>query len=518
MTTPRESPEASEGQLQRSARLAMLFLGMRSLLQVIIRIPAMIYLARVLTPLDFGIFAMLQFAMSFLKAIGDGGLGAALLQREDEPSQLQLSSVFWTQMLIALTAVLVLGLIAPLFVASFSLAETATMLLRVFSLSFLFTLARSVPMLLLERRMRFGWVGAVEFFGSMSQYSIACIGATLGFGTAALVSGVLAETFVMFVIAFLVTRWRPSFCFDSKTVKPILVFGLNFQGFHILNLINQAVSPVLLGLGPGAAALGLVNFGRTTAESPAELLNLVRRVAFPYFSRIQDKPALFVVEFNRAISLAALPTYLFMTLFFVAGAEIIQVLYDPKWMPALGVLWIFSAVLGMTFFSWIGSAAMDAMGDAASVLRITLFTVGINWLATGLATFFWPTPEAFALGFSVQAPITSWMMYSHIRKRGYPIAPLFSTLPAIAAAVIVVGLSLGLDLKTRIHGAITGLAEASLNFGWLQSHAQGASLLAVILILVLSFLALDLLLDRNVRDKLKAWLQARRQRGASAAG
>lgn len=494
----------------------MLFLGARSVLQVLVRIPAMIYLARVLTPLDFGIFAMLQFAMSFLKAVGDGGLGAALLQRQEEPSQLQLSSVFWTQMAIAFTAVLGLGLVAPLFVASFSLAETATMLLRAFSLSFLFTLARSVPMLLLERRMQFGWVGSVELVGSMSQYAIACIGATLGFGTAALVSGVLAETFVMFMIAFLVTRWRPSFSFDAQSVKPILSFGLNFQGFHLLNLINQAVSPVLLGLGPGAAALGLVNFGRTAAESPAELLNLVRRVAFPYFSRIQDKPALFVQEFNRAISLAALPTYLFMALFFVAGAEIIEVVYDPKWMPALGVLWTFSAVLGMTFFGWIAGAAIDAIGDAGSLLRITLFAVVTNWLATGLATFFWPTPEAFALGFSIQAPVTTWMMYSHIRKRGYPIAPLLSTLPSITAAAIVVGLSFGFDLKTRIHGAITGLAEASSSFGWMQNHTQGVSLLLLTLILVLSFLALVVLLDKNVRDKLKERLEARRQRGAIA--
>lgn len=488
-TDQREGKAEADGidgrKLGLRARLAVLALGARSVLQVSIRIPALMYLARVLSPSDFGVFALLQFALSFLKMIGDGGLAAALLQKEAPPDQRQLSSVFWVQMGIATLLVALAWLVAPWVISSFASpdaaarlaapgfaselewAGTAVLLLRVLSLSFLFTLLRSIPVLLLERTVRFGWVGTIEFAGSVTNYAVSCTAATFGWGMTSLVAGAVLETAMMAFLAFAIQRWRPSLVFDWRTVRPILHFGLNFQGVHVIGFINHAVTPLLVGLGAGPAALGLVNFARSTAEVPTEVIGIVRRVAFPYFSRLQCRPQAMVLEFDRAVAVSAIPTYFFLALFWVAAPQIVTVLYGEKWLPAVGALQIFSGALALNFFSWIAGAALEAVGAVRVLFRITVLTTVTAWLASALAMYIEPSPASFALGWGVQIPIGVILLYLSLRRHGLTVRPLRAArLPMIAAGVVI-----GLGTMVADHrlstpiGLVAFVVFAALVFG-----------------------------------------------------
>lgn len=464
--------------LKKRASLAVLFLGARSGLQVLIRIPATIYLARTLTPTDFGVFAMLQFAMSFLRVVGDGGLGMALVQQQERPDQEQLSSVFWAQIGLAVILISLAFVGAPLFVKGFDLAGTVVNMLRAFSISLLFSLMRSIPMISMEREVKFGWVGTIEFLGSTANYLSACVGAFLGFGAMALVVGLVLETFTTMLICFLVTRWRPSFVFRWETVRSILPIGLSLQGKSLLSMVNDAVSPVLLGLGPGAAALGLVNFARTNGQSAVELIVLVRRVAFPYFSRLQDDKDVFVAEFHRAVSAAAAPSFFFIALFFTAGEPIVAKVFEQRWLPAVPPMLVFSAILGVKSFTWIGDAALDAIGDAHFALRLAALGVALTWVSTAGFMLLWPTLVGFALGAVLREPVTVVLMTWRLRTQGYDVKPLRATFPSAAAGLLVFA------------------AGALIPSPWLQSTP---ALVAYVLLSALSFLAVVAALDPALR-------------------
>lgn len=438
---------------------------------------------------------MLQFAMSFLRVVGDGGLGMALLQQPGRPDEEQLSSVFWTQLGIALALISVAFIGAPFFVSGFDLADTVVNMLRAFSVSFLFSLMRSVPMISMERDVKFGWVGTIEFFGSAINYMTACAGAYLGFGAMALVLGLILETFSTMVMCFWVTRWFPRMVFVWARVRPILGIGFNLQAKQLVGMINDAVSPVLLGLGPGAAALGLVNFARTNGETPKELIALVRRVAFPYLSRLQDDAGTFVKEFHLAVSASAAPTFFFLMLFFTAGEPILRIVFDPKWVPALAPLLVFSAVLGVKFYTWIGDAALDAIGDARLSLRIATISVVLTWIATALTLYFSPTPFGFALGAVPQAPIAVTLMTLRLRAQGYKVRPIRVTMPSVLAAA-----------ATGVLGQLV-FPVALLNNPW--------GLLAYTLATALVFLLFLAALDSGLRELLRARIRVFRGRAAA---
>ncbi len=100
--------------LRRRARLGVLALMIRSAVLQVTVISGNIFLARLLTPQDFGVFGVVQFVLLFFTFIGDAGLGGALVQRKEMPTQRELSSVFFLQFLIALVVVTMIWVGTPI--------------------------------------------------------------------------------------------------------------------------------------------------------------------------------------------------------------------------------------------------------------------------------------------------------------------------------------------------------------------------------------------------------------------
>src|SRR5689334_19589443 len=96
------APGLDPAALRRRARFGIVALVLRTAgLQLTVLIGE-IYLRRLLSPADFGAFAIAQFVLIFFTQFGDAGLGGALIQKQVEPNQIELSSIWWLQMLLGL--------------------------------------------------------------------------------------------------------------------------------------------------------------------------------------------------------------------------------------------------------------------------------------------------------------------------------------------------------------------------------------------------------------------------------
>ncbi|HEX3597310.1 MAG TPA: oligosaccharide flippase family protein, partial [Polyangiaceae bacterium] len=196
--------------LKRNARLGMMALGVRAALQNLVILLANVYLARWLDRADFGIFGILQFALSFFRLLADTGLGAALVQQAEAPDDTELSTIWWVQLALGL------GVTAASFVVArflplvwHSMPEQAAWLLPGLALGLLFTMLQSIPFLILERDVRFGWVGTLEFFGTLAYYGTALFLAARHAGAAALVWASVGQAALVSVVANVVQPWKP---------------------------------------------------------------------------------------------------------------------------------------------------------------------------------------------------------------------------------------------------------------------------------------------------------------------
>lgn len=476
MSTPDNSTE--DLALKRRAKLGLMALTVRSILQNVVILVANVYLARVLMPGDYGIFGILQYAVSFFKLVGDTGLGAALVQKHEAPDDVELSSIWWLQLalgvglvVLSFSAIPVLPLIWP------AVTGDLALLLPGLALSLVFTMMRAVPFLILERQVNFGWVGLLEFLGTLVYYGSALALAHQGYGAAALVWATVGQAALVSIAANIVLPWKPKFVYDHARVRGLLKFGFAFQSTNIVGFINASLTPLLVGSRLGKEALGIVNFAQGTAWFPTHPVGIVRRVYFPYLSRLQADPVAFARELDKATLLCALPSCFFCALFLGGAEKLIELIYSAKWLPAVAPLYFYSVGFVFTFFSWIGSAAIEAKGQTGRVFRITMIGTVVNWAATITATIISPSPTAFAAGFMVHLIVSPLLIYVAVRELA-PLARPFTVAVRPVAAMVI--------------AAVVGRAL----LGWVEG---GWSLGGWVLVLVAAFLASEMAIDPGFR-------------------
>lgn len=440
MPEPEPEEHSHNKELKRNARLGMVILALRSALQNLVILLANVYLARWLDRADFGIFGILQFALSFFRLLADTGLGAALVQQKDAPDDTELSTIWWLQLGIGL-AVTAASVIVARFLPLIwhSMPGKAALLLPALSLGLLFTMLQSIPFLLLERDVRFGLVGTLELLGTLTFYGTALVLAARHAGAASLVWASVGQAVLVSIVTNVVRPFKPKLRFRFASIRRLFGFGAAFQGGNAVGFFNTAVTPLLVGAGLGADALGIIQFAESTAFFPSMIVLVVRRVYFPFLSRLQRDHGAFQQEFEHAVVLCAFPSFFFFGVFAGAAPAVVSIIYGAKWMTAVPSLIVYSFGFCFTFFSWIGDAAMAAFGDMGRLLRIKVISTAVSWGATLLAIWWRPSPLSFALGYLVQLVVTPLMIYVAIRDR-LPALRIFPRLggAALAAAGVVV--------------------------------------------------------------------------------
>lgn len=439
--------------LKKSVRLGMVVLAVRTALQQLVILLANVFIARWLEPADFGVFGILQFALSFLRTLSDAGLGAALVQQREHPNDTDLSTIWWFQLILGVALTAASFAVAPWLPRLWpSLPASSAWLLPGLALGLLFTMLQSVPVLLLERDVRFEWVGTIEFLGTVVFYGSALVLARMHAGAGALVAASVGQAAVVSIATNLVHPWKPRLAFDRSVLQRLLRFGAAFQGGNAIGFVNGAVTPTVVGARIGSDALGIIQFAESTAFFPSVLVGIVRRVYFPFLCRIQGDLELFRREFEESVSLAALPSLFFFGLLTAAGPLAIPLIYGDQWRVAVPSITLYSLGFCFTFFSWVGDSAMAALDDMVALFKIKVITAVLNWALTLTAIAFDPTPLAFARAYLVHLVLTPVLIYVAIRRRVpslriFPrIAPLLPATLAVMALGRLVGTRAGTPL------------------------------------------------------------------------
>lgn len=488
-------PALGAGEIRRRGRRGELLLTLRAIAMQLIVLGGTVVLARRLAPADFGIYAFATFALSLFSVLGDAGLGAALIQQKERPDQRVLSSIFWLQLLIALAVALAMAVtgtyLHEVWRAMRSLLGTTDagtglppgtgMLFAALALGLVLAVLGAVPSLLMERDLQFGRLSAIEVVGTLAFYLTAVALALLGHGVWALVSGVVARALVVVCAVYALRPWRPSLSFEWHRVKPVLKFGIQFQGKALVSFANAAVTPLYAGAALGTAQLGLVNWSQNTAYFPLKLVEIMNRVTFPTLSRFQDDKEQFANALARAVRICAIGTLFFVGLIFGIGEPLVRIIYSAQWMPAMPYLYVYTAVISIGFLSPLVASALDAIGRPGIIFRLSLGWTALAWAGVVFATPRWGT-LGFVVGYCVHVVVGN-LAVVYVLRRLVPNARLW---PSIRPALVATFLA-----------ALTGRL---LLLPWIDTVV---SLIAGVLALAIVFAAVVLLLDGNAR--VEAW-------------
>src|SRR3989475_3372694 len=250
---------------------------------------ALVVLARLLLPHDFGVVAVSGLIISIVALFKDFGLGAALIQRETD-AQAGAATAFWATLLMRLVLYSILVLMAPL-VAAFFQEPALNIIVPIAGLGLLFEGIGAINVAFLMRRLEFGKLSVVEGSNLVITTVVSIMLALLGFSYWSLVLGSLSNAPVSVLLLRHFDSWRPSREFNQGELRNLVGYGkhivlINSAGFAVRNLDSLTVAKILgainLGFYSFASKFGL--FSATTLGAP------IARVLFPSYARIQGDP------------------------------------------------------------------------------------------------------------------------------------------------------------------------------------------------------------------------------------
>jgi PST family polysaccharide transporter len=340
-----------------------------------------VVLARLLTPADYGLFALALAVQLVGTRAAELGLPAALVQMPEDPApELQ-------QAVAGVLLATAFALSAMLAVAAFAVApplggSRTLEVVAVAGCAIPFYAARAVPMVLMERHLRFGQVAIVETADTLAFNCFALLAAIGGLGAFSLAGAVPIGGLAGVAAAWVLQPFSHRPRLDLGEVRPLAAFGVRISAMQGTFLIRELGFVGLITAIAGAPVAGFYAMAKRLFSFPIAFSSAVGRVAFPALSRDPDlRPHRAIKLTLYTATLAALPLAL------VAGTiqPLIAVVLGSEWAPTADI--VLAGSLGMMF---VASAAATTVafemseGHANLPLASSVVEVGSSFLAVTL--------------------------------------------------------------------------------------------------------------------------------------
>lgn len=359
----------------------------------LLRLGIMIVLARLLTPDQFGVVAVMTAIFAVAAVFQELGLSAATVQR-DQVSAQAVSTLFWVNATAGTLLTLLFIALAPL-IADFFARPELTLLCRFAAISFLLNGLVVQHRALLQRNMQFGRRAMVDLSAAALAGMGALILALAGFGTWALVAQILIADVVTLTLIFWAVRFVPRRAAWTQEVREMLRFSGSLLAFNVVVSLAQNLSTALLGRGTGAPAAGVYTRAFALANIPQILMyGAATHVALPRLSRVRDSPEEFASFYCQGVQLMALVTVPVAAIFAVFGDQLALFVYGAQWGEVGALLRAFAPGLAVAPLLHSTGQIFLARGESHRMLRWGLFgtsiigigtVVGLRWGALGVA-------------------------------------------------------------------------------------------------------------------------------------
>lgn len=376
----------------------------------LLTIASTVVLARILTPQDYGLVAMVTAVTGFVALFKDMGLSMATIQRP-EINHEQVSTLFWVNVLISVFVCLITMGIAPL-VSWYYHEARLVKITMILAIGFLFSGLMIQHQALLRRQMRFKVLVAIEIISMALGIVSAIIMALKGFGYWSLVVLNLGTQMVMALCAWVLCPWRPGRPGSIKSVMDMLKFGGNLTGFNIINYFSRNLDNILIGRFYGSQQLGLYSKAYGLLLLPIRQINgPILSVALPAFSRLFSEPDRYRKNYLRLLEKLAILTMPGIMFLIVTSDWLIFAVLGPQWTGAakiflfLGIAGLVQPIAnttGMLFITQDRTHHQLRWGFASGLLSIIAIVAGLPWGVVGVAA-------SYAIsGLLIRTPLLFW--------------------------------------------------------------------------------------------------------------
>ena len=303
-------------------------------------------LARLLTPSEYGIMAILTIFIAVSNSIVDSGFSNALIRKTDA-KQVDYNTVFLFNLVVSGLLYVVLFFAAPSISVFFN-EPLLVEVLRVIGWVLVINALAIIPRTLFVKEANFKTQTKVSLIASISSGVVGISMALAGMGVWSLVGQQLSRQLLNTLFLWIYCKWRPVWEFSIQSFKELFGFGSKLLLSGLLDTVFKEIYSLVIGRCYTSAQLGqYTRANQFNQIFSSNLTTVIQRVSYPVLSSIQDEPERLREAYRKVIKSTMLISFACMLGLAAVAKPLIILLIGEKWLPAVGFLQIicFSGML-----------------------------------------------------------------------------------------------------------------------------------------------------------------------------
>lgn len=330
-----------------------------------------IVLARILTPKDYGIVALINVFISLADVFVTSGFGSALIQKKDA-DDVDFSTIFYISEIFSIVVYMFLFFIAP-YIADFYNNTDLTVIVRVLALKLPLSAFNAIQQAYVSKKMLFKKIFISTTVSSIISGIVGIIVAYLGYGIWALVVQYILNTIIISIALFVQLDWHPQLKFSWASGKPLLSYGWKIVATSFIGTFFNQLRTLLLGKMYTPAELAFYNRGQKFPELVSQNIDgTISTVLFPAISEFNDDLSKVKSMIRRSLRIS---TFIIMPIMFGMAATskpIILILLTDKWISSVPYMQYLCIAGAFGTISNTNMQAISAIGRSDVLLKLEL--------------------------------------------------------------------------------------------------------------------------------------------------
>lgn len=358
-----------------------------------------IIIARLVSPADYGLIAMLTIFLAIAQSLVDCGFSNALIQKQDR-NDTDYSTVFYFNSLISIFIYILFWLSSPFIALFYNEPELCT-IARTAGINFIISALSIVQRTQMTISLNFKEQAKITLISVISGGIIGIILAWKNYGVWALVIQTLTTNLISTILFWIISKWRPLFVFSISSFNRLFSFGSKMLLTGLLATIYNNIYSLVIGKYFSSQDLGFYNRMNTLAAFPSSnITSIIARVVYPVQCEMQNDDEALKKSFIKLIKISSFIIFPLMLGVAALAQPLVYILLSEKWLQGAPLLIILCFALMWNHIMFLNWQILSVKGRSdlsfkselikkiiSVIILITTIPLGIKGMCWGLIVY-----------------------------------------------------------------------------------------------------------------------------------
>lgn len=344
-----------------------------------------VFIARLIGPESFGFIGMLTIFMLLAESVVSSGFSQALVQRSQELTEEDASTIFYVNLGWGIAMYLLLYFAAPL-IASF---YNQPLLIDISRILFIIVIINSLTVVArakLTINIDFKSQAIASTFATLLSAVIGIYLAVEGYGYWSLVWLLITKAIFNSLGLWFFCRWMPKLIFSTQSFKMLFKFGSNLMLAGLVATFVNNLYVALVGRYFNATQVGYFTQATNLSNYLSGFISsTLQGVTYPIMTSVKNDRERLVNIYTQLISITMLVSVPLLIGFAAVSEDVVKIILGDEWLPVVPVLVALCFARTITPISSINLNILNAIGRSDLFLKVDLSKLPMTLAALFIA-------------------------------------------------------------------------------------------------------------------------------------